>query len=138
MYRAPSYWNHMSPVSMPSSLGHKKLTVMAMHTSSDQNPEQLVNFSGCIRCWCISRALVSSEIKSFCLFTYPVNFQLLQSAISEQSVSVEFYTLVSRQKSPIWSRRKAKFLWTTKNWLPRISLYPDSQQRDIRPCVLVT
>jgi len=39
--------------------------------SPDQNPHQTVTFSGCIWSWCISRGLVSSQIRQFCLFTYP-------------------------------------------------------------------
>ena len=37
----------------------------------DQNPHQTVTFSGCIWSWCISHGLVSSQIRQFCLFTYP-------------------------------------------------------------------
>jgi len=68
----------------------------------DQNPHQTVTFSGCVWSWCISRELISSQIRQFCLFIYPfiqnwasskddffgeiwVNFQLLQNPIREHT-----------------------------------------------------
>jgi len=118
--------------------------------SPDQNPHQTVTFLGCIWSWCISRGLVSSQIQ-FCLFTYPfiqkiglitkddlfdeiwVNFQLLQNPISEPTAlsMVVYFKFLSQlnfirdptQNSPSWSRRKAKFLWTMRNWPPRIFPY---------------
>ncbi|CAI6358339.1 unnamed protein product [Macrosiphum euphorbiae] len=37
----------------------------------DQNPHQTVTFSGCILFWCVLCGLVSSQIRQFCLLTYP-------------------------------------------------------------------
>jgi len=132
----------------------------------DQNPHQTVTFSGCIWSWYISRGLVSSQIRQFCLFTYHskmgliakddlfdeiwVNFQLLQNPISEHTalsmiVYLKFLgqlnfigvqTQIPTQNSPSWNRRKAKFLWKTRNWSSRIFPYTLTHSSDVfsRPC----
>jgi len=66
-----------------------------------------------------------------------VNFQLLQNPVSEHTaLSIIVYlkflgqlnfigmqSQVPTQNSSSWSRRKAKFLWTTRNWPPRVFSY---------------
>ena len=49
-------------------------------------------------------------------------------------------TQIPTQNSPSWSRRKAKFLWTTRNWLPRVFPYTLTHSSDVfsRPCVSAT
>ena len=47
----------------------------------DQNPHQTVTFSRCIWSWCISRGLISSQIRQFCLFTYPFIHQKWASSL---------------------------------------------------------
>jgi len=135
----------------------------------DQNPHQTVTFSGCIWSWCISRGLVSSQIRQFCSHIHSsknsliakddlfgeiwINFQLLQNAISKhtalfmvvylkflgQSNFIGVQTQIPTQKSPSWSRRKAKFLWMTRNWPPRV-FYILTHSSDVfsRLCVSAT
>jgi len=110
----------------------------------DQNSHQTVTFSGCIWSWCILRGLISSQIRQFCLFTYPfiqkwtsslkmiclAKFGLTSNCSRTQSANtrrcvwlfkflgqlnfIGVQTQVPTQNSPSWSRRKAKFLWTPR------------------------
>jgi len=138
----------------PASFWKKYRPVIPNKPKSAPNSD----FLGCIWSWCISRRLVSSQIRQFCLFTYPfiqkwvsslkiclAKFGLTSNWSRTQgehmALSMVIYlkflgqlnfigvqTQVPTQNSPNWSRRKSKFLWM-RNWPPRVFPYTLAQQR---------
>jgi len=103
----------------------------------------------------IDPKIIASSLKMICLAKFGLTSQnqLLQNPIRDTRRCLVVYlkflgqlnfigvqTQIPTQNSPSWSRRKAKFLWTTKNWPPRVFPYTLTHSSDVfsRLCVSAT
>jgi len=96
---APSCWNHMSSISIPSNWGHKNSVIMLQHrtpftvtafpasfskkygpvTPPAQNPHQTVAHCACNGFSWITRGFSAPQIRQFCVFTYPSSWKCASS-----------------------------------------------------------
>ena len=96
----------------------------------NQNPHQTVTFPGCIWSWCISHGLISSQIRQFCLFTYPF---IQKWASSLKMICLAKFGLTSNCfRTQSANTRRCLWSFTFSSWVSWILYCRPKSRRKIR------